>query len=77
MIIETCRNCKGTGIVTPKLLSFDEVMRKVQGVGTPELRVRTCEPVKCRVCNGSGIVKKTVGIEITIEPTRLAGVILK
>lgn len=54
--IEVCRNCKGCGVIQP----------------TPEFHPHGREilpaPVQCPVCTGSGRVKRTAYIEITIAP---------
>lgn len=54
--IEVCRNCKGTGIVytVPEFHPYG--------------REDDPQPCECPVCRGSGRVKKTLNIEITIEP---------
>ncbi len=51
-----------------------EVCRNCQGIGMvqPDDEPR---PSKCPVCAGSGRIKKTVNIEITIEPYAGSGVI--
>ncbi len=55
--IETCRNCRGAGKVAQRLPAFEPVER----IGKFE---------RCPVCKGSGWVKKTANIEVTIEPSR-------
>ena len=54
--IEVCRNCKGTGIAytVPEFHPYG--------------REDDPQPYECPVCRGSGRVKKTLNIEITIEP---------
>lgn len=54
--IEVCRNCKGTGVAYT-LPEFH-----------PYGKEDAPEPYECPVCQGSGRVKKTLNIEITIEP---------
>lgn len=54
--IEVCRNCKGTGVAYT----------------VPELhpcgKEDDPQPYECPICRGSGRVKKTLNIKITIEP---------
>jgi len=54
--IELCRNCKGTGVAytVPEF--------------HPYRKEDDPQPYECSVCQGSGRVKKTLNIEITIEP---------
>jgi DnaJ-class molecular chaperone len=54
--IEVCRNCKGTGVAytVPEFHPYG--------------KEKDPEPFECPVCKGSGRVKKTLNIEITIEP---------
>lgn len=55
--IEICRNCGGTGHVTPKV-EGNYILRRLQG---QERRVT------CDVCNGNGRVEKTTDITITVK----------
>ena len=54
--IEVCRNCKGTGVAytVPEFHPYG--------------KEDDPQPYECPVCQGSGRVKKTLNIEITIEP---------
>lgn len=54
--IEVCRNCKGTGVayMVPKFHPYG--------------KEDDPQPYECPVCRGSGRVKKTSNIRITIEP---------
>ncbi|MBQ8958874.1 MAG: hypothetical protein IJ057_10350 [Bacteroidales bacterium] len=55
--IEICRNCGGTGHVTPKV-EGNFLLRRLQ---CPE------RLVPCDVCDGSGRVEKTINIAITVK----------
>ena len=54
--IEVCRNCKGTGVAytVPEFHPYG--------------KEDDPQPYECPVCRGSGRVKKTSNIKITIEP---------
>ena len=54
--IEVCRNCKGTGV------AYTEPEFHPYG------KEDDPQPYECPVCQGSGRVKKTLNIKITIEP---------
>lgn len=56
--IEVCRNCQGTGIAytVPEFHHYG--------------KEDAPEPYECPVCKGSGRIRKTQNIEITIEPYR-------
>lgn len=56
--IEICRNCLGKGIVNPDKDKTGLIRRLV---GCPDRQL------PCPVCNGSGRVKKTTDITITVE----------
>ena len=57
---EVCRNCGGTGHVTPKV-EGNCLLRRIQDAN---------RQVTCDVCCGSGRVDKTTEITITVEPHR-------
>lgn len=52
--VEICRNCQGTGRVIPTPCAGPNPGEQI--------------PIVCPVCRGSGRVKKTKNIKITIEP---------
>lgn len=54
--IEVCRNCKGTGVAY--------TVQEFHPCGKED----DPRPYECPVCRGSGRIKKTLNIEITIEP---------
>ncbi|MDR2131000.1 MAG: hypothetical protein LBP56_07550 [Odoribacteraceae bacterium] len=59
--VEVCRNCKGSGVVHGPA-AFHAHGREVDP-----------EAVECAVCKGSGRVRKSLAVRVTIEPYVNAG----